>query len=399
MSWHKIPLKNLGQIIGGGTPSTKEPLNFGDDYPWITPKDLSRQGQRYIDHGERGISIEGLTRSSAKLLPAGSVIVSSRAPIGLIAIATVPVTTNQGCRSFVPGRDADSLFMYYLLGSMTDQMERLANGSTFKEISGSTLAAIEVSVPEIEEQRAIAGTLGALDDKIESNRRTVELIEQLLVLEFQKLLRKETVEFRKLSELTTIIKGVSYKSVDLKQSSTSLVTLKSFDRTGGYKADGLKQYIGPYKQQQIIEPGEVVVALTDLTQGAEVVGRAVRVPAVSSAEVLVASLDLAIVRPKPELSPEYLLGILVDKSFREHCRSRTSGTTVLHLASDAIPNYMAPFVSAAAQQNFSTLSRPLLARADSLNIETFKLESLRDALLPELISGRIHVPTAPEAVS
>lgn len=298
-----------------------------------------------------------------------------------------------------PSEVIDMRWAYYeLLGHDINSMD---SGSAIPSTSRDAFYRMPVLVPPVNEQRGIAATLGALDDKIESNRRSVELIEHLLMLEFQNLLRTESVDYRPLSELATITKGVSYKSADLQPSTTSLVTLKSFDRNGGYKADGLKQYVGPYKPQQVIEPGEVVVAQTDLTQGAEVVGRAVRVPADGSAEVLVASLDLVIVRPSDsdKITPEYLLGVLVDESFREHCRSRTSGTTVLHLAGDAIPTYLAPIVSAPAQQSFSALSRPLIARADSLNAETARLALLRDTLLPELLSGRIRVPEAEGAVA
>lgn len=295
----------------------------------------------------------------------------------------------------------DRSFLYHLLRYLRPTFVQIARNKQTTGLGHVTKADLQrlvVALPPINEQRAIAATLGALDDKIESNRRSVQIIESLLVLEFQNLLRKESVEYRQLSELTSITRGVSYKSIDLQPSSTSLVTLKSFDRNGGYKANGLKPYIGPYKLQQVIHPGEVVVAQTDLTQGAEVVGRAVRVPADSTAEVLVASLDLVIVRPNLEITLEYLVGVLVDEAFRSHCRSRTSGTTVLHLASDAIPSYMAPTVSAAAQQSFSATSRPLLARADSLNIETVELASLRDALMPELLSGRMRVPEAMEVL-
>jgi type I restriction enzyme S subunit len=392
VTWRRVALKEVGAIVGGGTPSTKEPEYFGDDYPWITPKDLSRQRKRYIAEGERGISEAGLAASSAKVLPAGSIVISSRAPIGLTAIAQFPLTTNQGCRSFIPGDSTDSLFMYYLLGSMSAEFERLANGSTFKEISGSTLASIEIKLPSVAQQRGIAVALGALDDKIESNERAASLITQLISAEFQRASKVGHVKFVRLGEVASITKGVSYRSAELSESRTSLVTLKSFDRHGGYKSDGLKQYVGFYKPQQVIEAGEVVVAQTDLTQGAEVVGRAVRVPASATAEVLVASLDLVIVRPGKPITQEYLLGVLSDESFRQHCRSRTNGTTVLHLASDAITTYVFPLISEAVQRNFSNIIAPLVRRLDSLNVENVNTATLRDSLLPELLSGRISVP-------
>jgi type I restriction enzyme S subunit len=139
----------------------------------------------------------------------------------------------------------------------------------------------------------------------------------------------------------------------------------------------------------VVQPGEVVVAQTDLTQGAEVVGRAVRVPGSDKSETLVASLDLVIARPKGEMPSEYLLGVMTQESFRQHCRNRTNGTTVLHLASDAIPSYLAPIVPASAQETFARFSSTLHASVDSLTKENSILSSLRDTLLSALLSGRI----------
>lgn len=286
-------------------------------------------------------------------------------------------------------RGNDPKFAYYLFENL--DLSGYDSGSVQPMLNRNYIANVELDVPSIQEQRGIAATLSALDDKIESNRSAVGLIEALLMAEFQRVISTGEVEEVPLSEVVWIVKGVSYKSVDLRPSRTSLVTLKSFDRTGGYKANGLKPYTGPYKPQQVVEPGELVIAQTDLTQGAEVVGRAVRVPADPSADTLVASLDLVIVRPLGEMTLEYLQGIVTDESFREFCRSRTSGTTVLHLASNAIPTYDAPVSSIAAQHDYTRFARPLIRRADSLNREIVRLAEARDALLPELLSGRVRV--------
>jgi type I restriction enzyme S subunit len=390
VSWRRVALKEIGKIVGGGTPSTKDPANFGDEFPWITPRDLSRQAQRFVVAGERGISQVGLSGSTAKLLPAGTVLVSSRAPIGLTAIAKVPVTTNQGCRSFIPGDDADSLFMYYRLASMTEEFEKRANGSTFKEISGSSLAEIEIDLPSLAEQRAIAATLGALDDKIESNRRAAGLVSDLVAAKFRSAISESEPSFVPLGELTQVVNGRSYKSSELAKSTTALVTLKSIDRNGGYKDNGLKPYTGDYKPEQVVHAGEIVVAQTDLTQGAEVVGRGVRVPASGEFEILVASLDLAIVRPVDDTPVEYLLGLLTSEDFRQWCRSRVTGTTVLHLSKDAIPTWPAPMISLERQRKYAESAGALYGRLDSLEEESRRLATLRDTILPELLSGRIR---------
>lgn len=293
-------------------------------------------------------------------------------------------------------RGNDPKFAYYWF-LLTD-LAAYNSGSVQPMLNRNYIANIPIDVPPPDEQRGIAATLGALDDKIESNRRASDLIESLRLALFQDLLAKDDYEEVPLADITTCTKGVSYKSADLLPSCTSLVTLKSIDRNGGYKSDGLKPYVGPYKPQQVTLPGEVVIAQTDLTQGAEVVGRAVRVPAEDSAATLVASLDLVIVRPHVNIPAEYLLGVLTDERFRDHCRNRTSGTTVLHLASDAIPTYMAPLFSADVREKFASRVRPLIQRGDGLASENRELASLRDALLPELLSGRIRVPEAGEAV-
>jgi type I restriction enzyme S subunit len=297
----------------------------------------------------------------------------------------------------VRGREgvSDSEFAYYLLTSAEVRDHAIAsmNGSSGRQrVQEDSLASFPIDLPALSEQRAIAATLGALDDKVESNRRASRQIDLLLAQLFRRVLETEHFSLRPLAEVTTTTKGISYKSADLKASRTSLVTLKSFDRHGGYRADGLKPYAGPYRPDQVIRHHDVVVAQTDLTQNAEIVGRAVRVPPDSSADTLVASLDLVVVRPTTHIPFEYLLGLLTDEPFRQHCRSRTSGTTVLHLAADAIPTYPAPIVSSAAQTEYAALARPLLKRKDSLDTESIALQKTRDALLPALLTGRIRVP-------
>ena len=178
--WKKVKLSELGTIVGGGTPSTKKEEYYGGDIPWITPKDLANFGERYIEHGNRNITLAGLGNSSAKILPAGSILFSSRAPIGYIAIAANNVSTNQGFKSIIPNSDVDSLFLYYLLKFNKDKIENMGSGTTFKEVSASIMKSIEVFIPtEIVEQRKISAILGAIDDKIENNKKINHHLEQI----------------------------------------------------------------------------------------------------------------------------------------------------------------------------------------------------------------------------
>ena len=170
--WKRCTLADLGEIVGGATPSTKNKNYYGGNISWITPKDLSTFHGRFINRGERNITSEGLRNSSTRLMPPHSVLFTSRAPIGYVAIAEKEVCTNQGFKSIIPNSDTDYLFLYYLLVHNRNSIENMGSGTTFKEVSGSVMKQIEVFVPSDKaEQRAIAEILGTLDDKIENNSK------------------------------------------------------------------------------------------------------------------------------------------------------------------------------------------------------------------------------------
>ena len=178
--WKECVISDLGTVVGGATPSTKDPSNYeGGKIAWITPKDLSNYEERYIAHGERNITEKGLNSCSAQLMPKHSVLFTSRAPIGYIAIAENEVCTNQGFKSVVPNENTDYLFLYYLLKYNKNKIEGLGSGTTFKEVSGSTMKGVEVKVPTtLSAQKAIGSFLNTIDCKIEENRRINKNLEQ-----------------------------------------------------------------------------------------------------------------------------------------------------------------------------------------------------------------------------
>lgn len=298
-----------------------------------------------------------------------------------------PLNTTLFAKDF---KGNDPKFAYYWF--LGNDLSAYNSGSVQAMLNRNYIANVPISIPPLAEQHSIAATLGALDDKIESNRRAINVLGQLFSAEFSRTLQSaEPISALPLAAIATITKGRSYKSAELQDSPVALVTLKSIDRNGGYKDNGLKPYIGPYKPEQVVSPGEIVVAQTDLTQGAEVVGRGVRVPASEEYDTLVASLDLSVLRPRDDMPNEYLLGLLSSEAFRQHCRRHVTGTTVLHLAKDAMPTWLAPVVSSENQARFAIIARTLLSRIDSYAAENVRLTSTRDALLPALLSGGIRV--------
>lgn len=177
--WKECTLAELGEIVGGATPSTKDEQNYGGDIAWITPKDLSTLKGRFISHGERNITEKGLHSCSTQIMPKNTVLFSSRAPIGYVAIASNPVCTNQGFKSIIANEDNDPMFLYYLLKFNKSAIEAMGSGTTFKEVSGNTMRGIRVHVPVSKaEQQRIASVLAALDSKIESNIKVNDNLQQ-----------------------------------------------------------------------------------------------------------------------------------------------------------------------------------------------------------------------------
>ena len=177
--WKEYKLHEIGRIVGGATPPTKDSANYDGEISWITPKDLSNFTGRYIQKGERSITQKGFESSSCQILPKGSILFSSRAPIGYIAIAANELCTNQGFKSIIPDNNlVNNLFLYYLLKYNKEEIECLGSGTTFKEVSAKVMQNFDIKIPSIQTQKKIADILSSLDDKIELNRRINDNLEQ-----------------------------------------------------------------------------------------------------------------------------------------------------------------------------------------------------------------------------
>ena len=174
------PLRRVFALVNGGTP-TSEPENWDGGVAWATPVDLGRFNGSRITETRRTLTTMGL-RTGGSLVPAGSLIVSTRAPIGYVAETTIPMAFNQGCRGLVPRIELDVRYFRYQLAVSADRLQSRGQGSTFVELSNDGLASFPVAVPAISEQRSIAdylnGEISAMDELVEKKRRLVELLQE-----------------------------------------------------------------------------------------------------------------------------------------------------------------------------------------------------------------------------
>lgn len=170
MSWPQSTLGEIADIVSGSTPKSGVPRYWDGAVAWATPTDLSRLDGKHLDKTDRTITDAGLNECSARLLPPGSVLFSSRAPIGLVAINTTPMATNQGFKSFVPRPELNADYLYWWLRANRRQLEDLGNGATFKEVSKAVVSRVKFPLPPLTEQCRIAAIL----DKADAIRRKRE---------------------------------------------------------------------------------------------------------------------------------------------------------------------------------------------------------------------------------
>jgi type I restriction enzyme, S subunit len=221
--WIEVKIGEITEVVAGGTPKAEISDNFlesGKGIAWLTPADLSNYSNKYISNGRRDLSQKGLDSSSAKLLPEGSILFSSRAPIGYVVIAKNEISTNQGFKNFILPTGIDSSFAYYYLRSIRDLAESLGTGTTFKEISGSTAKTLPFLIPPLAEQKAIADKLDTLLAQVETTKARLDRIPKILTTFRQSVLAaavsgKLTEEWRSKQEKRSVV--LDYRQICLDQ--------------------------------------------------------------------------------------------------------------------------------------------------------------------------------------
>jgi type I restriction enzyme S subunit len=188
--WGLVKLAEIGEIYSGGTPKTKNEEYWGDEVSWISPSDLSGYASKFISKGQKSITELGLSKSSAKLIPAGSILFSSRAPIGYVVIANNDLSTNQGFKSISPSSFIFNEFVYYYLKSSKNLAEQNASGTTFKEISKKAFSELPFPLPSLPEQRAIVAKIEELFSDLDKGIADLKRAQDQLKVYRQAVLKK-----------------------------------------------------------------------------------------------------------------------------------------------------------------------------------------------------------------
>ena len=292
--------------------------------------------------------------------------------------------------------DKSKVFPKYLFYQLTlIDYENLNVGSAVPSLTVPVINEIEIQLPPLPEQKAIASVLSSLDDKIDllhQQNQTLEALAETLFRQWFVEEAKEDWEEVKLGDLVNVFNGVSYKSEDLNPSATAMVTLKSFERNGGFRMDGFKEYTGRYKETHVVEEGDLVVAHTDITQDAALIGNPVLVKSHLKYDKLIISMDLVkVVSKNSNFTNEFLYLLMKTREFKEHALGYSNGSTVLHLSKKAIPEFELKLPPNELVNSFTERVSALIKKQFVNQKQIQTLTQLRNTLLPKLMSGEVRV--------
>lgn len=232
MNFEYKKITELAEIVSGGTPKSNVPEYWDGDILWATPTDISKNKTKLISNTERQITKSGLQKSSARILPEKSVLLTSRAPIGLVAINDRPMATNQGFKSLMPNATTSPDYLYWWLKSNTEKLKQMGTGATFKEISKATVERLVLPIPPLEEQKRIAGILDQAEELRQKRRRTLALLDELKQSIFIEMfddlvINTKQFEMAQLGEVCDVRDG-THDSPKYVESGHYLLTSKNF---------------------------------------------------------------------------------------------------------------------------------------------------------------------------
>ena len=296
------------------------------------------------------------------------------------------------------GLNSKFLYYWFLSPMAKNAIDAKAIGSTQKALTIDALSKFEIDIPNVDVQNRIVSILSSLDNKIELNRRINDNLEQQAQALFKSWFvdnSNPNLEETSLSEVASFVGGYSYTGEELTDcSNIAMATIKNFGRNGGFKADGFKG-INPsakLKECHYANLFDILVAHTDLTQNADVIGNAELLLTCGKYDSIIFSMDLVKVLPKETFPYRFLLAAMLrNKLFKGHSLGYVNGTTVLHLSKKALPDFEIRKPSNSESKMMDEVLASYYKRMAELLQENDRLISLRDTLLPKLMSGELKI--------
>lgn len=375
------------KVTSGGTPSTKHDEYYGGDIPWLRTQEVNF-GNIYST--EKTITEAGLKNSSAKLIPKNSVIIAMYgATAGKSAINKIPLTTNQACCNLIiDNKKADYRYVYYYLSSNYENLLKSATGAAQQNLGAKQISAMSIELPDLETQKKIADILGTIDEKIELNRRMNETLEQMGQALFRHYFidnpEAEKWENGTVSDLVNIYSGFAFKSIDFDaEGRYGLVTIKNV-QDGAFVTNCTDHLNDPLPEKTPdyahLKSGDVILSLT---------GNVGRVCLVIGDNYLLNQRVAKLAGKNERQSYTYFL--FRSDEMKERLFSISRGTAQMNLSPVETKKLKIALPSDSALSSFSSAAQDMLEKIVKNNEQIQTLTTLRDTLLPRLISGKVRV--------
>ncbi|RLG01618.1 MAG: restriction endonuclease subunit S [Thaumarchaeota archaeon] len=404
--WKIVRLGEYAEIFGGTTPPKRNPNYWNGKIPWATPTDITSLRSNFINDTSEKITEKAVKECSLRIIEPGNVLLTSRATIGFAAINTTPMTINQGITAIIPNKNKiDSLFLVYLLRYMKKILEQLAGGSTFKEISRSTLRSLKIPLPPIDEQRRIAEVLSTVDEAIRLVDESIAGTERLKKGLMQELLTKGIghKEFKQ-TEIGKIPK--EWKIVKLGKILVECYRYPTYYNIT-YVDKGIPEIRGellkdgqiendPKKIRYVSEETAKKFPRVRLMEGDLVIsvrgtmGKVGYVPKELEGAIITANL-MRLSPNKQLIHSKYLLHCLLSEKFRFILNALSPYTTIKTIQASVLKSIPIPLPPLSEQQKIAEI---LSAIDEKLNLEKKRkrvLEQVKKALMDLLLIGKVRL--------
>lgn len=395
MTWSVVPIGTAARVVSGATPSTSCPEYWGGSICWATPKDISElNGSKFLDDTPRKLTEAGLRSCSAEVLPPNSVLFSSRAPIGLVAINRVPTATNQGFKSFVPDPSKlDTGYLFHWLRAHRAQIERMGVGATFSEVSKAIVSRIEIPLPPIDEQQRIAAMLDKAEELRAKRRAAIALLDQLPQAIFLEMFGDPFANpmnwpveplIRHVDVRRPITYGILKPGDDISDGVPYVRVVDMQD--GGIRVDGLKrttQAISHLYKRSLLQRGDVLLSIRGH------VGRLAVVPAnLEGANITQDTARLAL----QEMRPDFLVECLRTSSFQRWMARHTKGAAVKGINLGDVKEAPIPIPPSHLQDRFASALEPIRSARAAQRSALAESDAFFVSLQAQAFSGQLAKP-------
>lgn len=378
--WKEIKISEIVEVIGGGTPKTSVKEYWNGDIPWLSVADFN-SGKKYVYNAEKHITTLALNKSSTNILAKGDIIISARGTVGVVAMLATTMTFNQSCYGIRANQKSFNGYIYYLLKDAVHHLQRISHGGVFNTITRDTFKEIKISLPPISEQKAIASVLSSIDDKIDLLHRQNNTLESIAETIFRQWFIEEandSWEKKSLKKIANYLNGLACQKYPPKNDFDKLPVLKIKDLKNGLSKD-LDWSTSDVKKEYIVQKGDIIFSWS----GSLLVK-------IWDGETCV--LNQHLFKVTSDQYHKWFIYLWTNYHLAKFIAiAESKATTMGHIKKADLDDAIIILPSDTEIKHMDKIMIPIIDKIIVNNTQIKTLESLRNILLPKLISGDIRV--------